>query len=98
MINEDEYSAAYDQVTISGYLTDYDEDKNAVASVIWSEKAAALQATTYDIAADGADYKYSQKIENAWNMAKYYGSKRSPKTSQWIQSPEETTEYSFQEE
>lgn len=89
MIDESLDSEVYDQVTISGYLTDYNEDKNYVASLIWAEKAASLQATTYDVSADQADYKYSQKIENAKEMAKYYASKRSPTTSQWIKSPSE---------
>lgn len=98
MINEDEFSEVYDQATVSGYLTDYDEDKYAAASAIWAEKAATLQADTYNLSADGASYEYHQKIENAWNMARIYASKRSPKTSLWTKSPEETIEYSFQEE
>lgn len=82
-------SGIYDQATVSGYLYDFDEDKNAVASVIWAEKAASLQATSYDLSADGASYSYNQKMENAWYLAKYYGSKRSPTTSLWIKSPDE---------
>lgn len=87
MIDEDDSSTVYTVAVISGYLVDFENDVNAVASEIWSEKAAALQATTYDISADSASYKYSQKIENAWNLAKYYGSKRLPKSSLWTKDP-----------
>lgn len=88
-------SGVYDQATISGYLTDYDEDKNAVASVIWSEKAAALQASTMDFSTEGESYKASQIVQNAWDLAKYYGSKRSPTTSLWIKSPDEDSDYDY---
>lgn len=79
----------YSDVTLSGYLSDYDDDLNAVASVIWMEKVASLQATTYDVSADGASYAHSQKIDNAKELAKFFASKRNPKTSLWIKSPEE---------
>jgi len=80
----------YIDAVLSGYLTDNDNDINAAASEIWMEKAANLQATTYDISADGSFYKHSQKIDNAKELARYYSSKRSPKTSLWIKDPEET--------
>jgi hypothetical protein len=89
MIDEDTYSLVYDRETISGYLTDYDEDKNYVASLIWGEKAASMLATTYDISADGADYKYSQKIENAKELARYYSSKRKATTPLLVKNPVE---------
>lgn len=92
MIDETVASGVYDDATISGYLVDYENDLNAVASVIWMEKAAALQATTYDIDADGASYKHSQKIDNAKELAKYYSSKRKPTSTLWIKDPEEITE------
>jgi hypothetical protein len=88
MINEPT-DEVYSDSDLLGYLVEYDEDLNAVASVIWTEKAAALQATTYDISADGASYTYSQKIENAKELARTFASKRSPTTSLWIKSPEE---------
>ena len=90
MIDETVASGVYDDATISGYLVDYDDDLNAVASIIWMEKAAALQATTYDISADDASYKYSQKIDNAKELARYYSSKRKPTTALLIKDPEET--------
>lgn len=82
----------YSDVTLSGYLVDYDNDLNAVASQIWAEKVAALQSTTYDISADGANYSYSQKIENAKELAKYFASRRTPTSTLWIKDPEETDE------
>jgi hypothetical protein len=97
MVNEPT-DDTYTDATISGYLTDYDEDKNYVASVLWAEKAAALQATTYDISADDASYKYSQKIDNAKELARYYSSKRTPKTSVWTKDPVENTSGLWQED
>lgn len=85
-------SGIYTDAVISGYLTDNDEDKNATAAQIWSEKVASMLATTYDISADDASYKYSQRIDNAKELARYYASKRNPKTSLWIKNPEETDE------
>jgi hypothetical protein len=92
MVDEDSFSEVYDQATISGYLTDFDEDKNAVASVIWMEKAAALQATTYDISADDASYKYSQRIDNAKELARYYASRRTPTATVWTKDPDEDSD------
>ncbi len=88
MINEST-EETYSDVTLSGYLSDYDNDLNTVASVIWIEKVAALQAVTYDISADDASYKHSQKIDNAKELAKYFSSKRKPITSLWVKDPEE---------
>lgn len=85
-------SDVYDDATLSGYITDNNDDVYAAASVIWMEKAATLQATTYDIEADGASYKHSQKIENAMELSRYYASKRSPTTSVWVKDPDETDE------
>lgn len=82
----------YTDVTLSGYLSDFDDDLNAVAAAIWSEKVAGMLVTTYDISADGADYTYSQKIDNAKELARYYSSKRQPKSSLWVKDPEETTD------
>ena len=81
--------AIYTDATLSGYLSETNNDTNAVASEIWSEKAAALQATTYDLSADNASYSYSQKIENALALAKLYASKRLPQSSQWVKDPVE---------
>lgn len=88
----------YSDVTLSGYLDSYNDDLNAVASVIWSEKVASMLATNYDVSADGASYSLSQKIDNAKELARYYSSKRKPTTSLWIKDPEEEDEESFQEE
>lgn len=89
---DDVASGVYSDATLSGYLSDYDDDLNAVAAQVWSEKVASYLVTTYDISADGADYKYSQKIENAKALAKYYSSKRQPTSSLWIKDPDETVE------
>jgi hypothetical protein len=81
--------ATYTDSDLIGYLADYDDDLNYVASLIWGEKAASMLATTYDISADGADYKYSQKIENAKELAKYYSSKRKATTPLLVKNPVE---------
>ena len=79
----------YTDVIISGYLTEFSEDKYAVAGEIWGEKASSLQATMYDFSADTASYKLSQVIDNAEKKAKYYNSKRKPTTSVWTKDPVE---------
>lgn len=81
----------YTDAVLSGYMTDYNNDANAVAGEIWSEKAAILQATALDYSTEGESYKLNQTIENAWYLAKYYNSKRKPTTSLWIKSPDEDT-------
>ncbi|MEP0862684.1 MAG: hypothetical protein HRF52_14725 [Ignavibacterium sp.] len=86
---------AYSDLDIAIYLGKYNNDVNAVASIIWMEKAATLQATAYDVSADGANYALSQKIENAQKLAKYYASKRKPTTSLWVKDPEESDVESF---
>lgn len=89
---------AYSDLDIAIYLGKYNNDINAVAGIIWMEKAATLQATAYDVSADGASYSLSQKIGNAKELARYYSSKRKPTTSLWIKDPVEDEEEVFQEE
>lgn len=88
MINEPT-DTTYSDATLSGYITDASDDLNYAASVLWLEKVAALQDTVYDVSADGADYKYSQKIDNAKEMARLYASKRTPTSTLLIKDPEE---------
>jgi len=54
-------------------------DLNAAAADIWEEKASA-PAQDFDFNADGASYKRSQAYEHAMRQARYFRSKRSPKT------------------
>lgn len=93
MVNEPDdadYTGEYDNVTISGYLTDYDEDLNAVASVIWYEKAAVLQATAMDFSTEGESYRLNQTIENAKKLARDYASQRLITTALMVKFPEDT--------
>lgn len=50
-------------------------DLNAAAAEIWTEKAGAL-AATYDFSADGGDFKRSQAVKQAREMAGFYASRR----------------------
>ncbi len=54
-------------------------DLNAAAADLWEEKAGAL-AADYDFEADGAQYSRSQAYEQSMKQARYYRSRRSPKT------------------
>lgn len=54
-------------------------DLNAAAADIWDEKVAVL-AQDYDFAADGARYSRSRPYEQAKAQARYFRSKRAPKT------------------
>lgn len=80
-------SGIYTDTVISGYLTDYEEDKNAVAGAIWAEKAAALQATMYDFSTEGERYTLSQVIENASYLSKYFNSRRNITSTQMLKAP-----------
>lgn len=88
MVNEPT-DATYSDVTISGYLVEYDEDKNYVAGEIWAEKASAIQSTMYNFSADGASYNLTDVFNNAVNQAKYYNSRRKVKSNLWVKDPEE---------
>ncbi len=54
-------------------------DLNAAAAEVWAEKASVL-SQDFDFKADGADYSRSQAYEQAMKQARYYRSRRSPKT------------------
>jgi hypothetical protein len=54
-------------------------DLNAAAADIWEEKAAVL-AQDYDFNADGGRYSRSQAYEQAMKQARYYRSRRNPRT------------------
>lgn len=54
-------------------------DLNAAAADIWDEKVAIL-TQDYDFAADGASYSRSKAYDQAMAQARYFRSKRSPKT------------------
>ena len=91
-------ATTYSDATISGYLVTASGDMNAVAGEIWSEKASSLQATNYDFTADKSTYHLSQVYEFAVGRAKYYNSRRQPRTSLWVKDPEEPDSFDdFQE-
>lgn len=75
MINEPT-ETIYNDNDLIGYLVENEQDYNAVASVIWYEKAAALQATMYDYGTEGERFTLSQVIENATKLARYFASMR----------------------
>ena len=54
-------------------------DLSAAAAAIWSEKAAALVAN-YDFSADGASYNRSQIYEQTMTQARYWSSRRAPRS------------------
>jgi hypothetical protein len=66
-------------------------DLNAAAADIWDEKAAWL-AGKYDFAADGGTYHRSQAYEQAAKMARYYRSRRHPKTWKLTMEPKVETD------
>jgi len=66
------------QVANDAWVDTY--DLAAAAADIWSEKAAGL-APNFDFSADGASYSRSQAYEQAMKQARYYRSRRSPKTA-----------------
>lgn len=63
-------------------------DLNAAAADIWDEKASAIQ-DEFDFAADGGDYKRSQKYRNAISQAARYRSKSKGKTVMLKKWPKE---------
>jgi hypothetical protein len=75
MINEPD-ETTYNDNDLIGYLVENEQDYNAVASVIWYEKAAALQATMYDYGTEGERFTLSQVIDNALRLAKYFAGKQ----------------------
>jgi len=64
-------------------------DLNAAAADIWDAKAA-LYADKFDFSADGGNYSRSQVYEQMQSRARYYRSRRSPKSVTLIKWPEET--------
>jgi hypothetical protein len=66
-------------------------DLNAAAAEVWDEKAAAL-ASRFDYTADGGSFHRSQAYEHAQGRARYYRSRRSPKTATLVKWPEENAE------
>jgi hypothetical protein len=86
MINEPT-TAIYTDNELIGYLSDAGGDYNAVASVIWMEKAAALQATMYDYSTEGERFTLSQVIDNANNLSKYFNSRRNITSTQMLKAP-----------
>lgn len=65
---------------------DADYDLNASAAEIWGEKAAALSGD-YDVTADGADLKRSQRYEQAKAQARHYAARRKAGSSRVFVSP-----------
>jgi len=66
-------------------------DLIAAAADIWDEKAAAL-AGQFDFNADGAIFQRSQAYKHAAERARYYRSRRSPRTL--VMMPQVDTDYS----
>ena len=54
-------------------------DLNAAAADVWEEKAAVL-AGDYDFSGDGASFKRSQGYEQHMRQARFYRSRRNPRT------------------
>lgn len=54
-------------------------DLNAAAADLWAEKAGIL-AADFDFNADGGQYSRSQAYEQAMKQARYFRSRRAPKT------------------
>lgn len=54
-------------------------DLNAAAADLWTEKAGKL-ADRFDFVADGASYHRSQVYEQAMKQARFYSSRRKPRT------------------
>lgn len=91
--------APYTDAVISGYLTTVSGDMNAVAGEIWAEKASNLVSTMYDFSADNTSYNLSQVVANAVAQAKYFNSKRLPRTSLWVKDPVELdTDWPYDED
>lgn len=66
-------------------------DLNAAAADIWEEKAAGL-AQDYDFKADGASFSRSQAYEQYLKQARYYRSRRAPRTMTQRLEPQRTTD------
>lgn len=66
-------------------------DLNAAAADIWDEKASAL-AAQFDFDADGASFRRSQAYQHAAERARYYRSRRSPRTL--VMMPQSDSDYS----
>lgn len=98
LIAEPSTSGTYTDNVLADYLAADNDDVYAVASEIWQEKAADMIDDTYDVSADGASYKYSQRYENAIRLAQKFASKRKPVTNLWTKDPEEETEIEDEEE
>lgn len=83
MINEPT-ETTYSDNDLIGYLIENEQDYNAVASVIWFEKAAALQATMYDYATEGERFALSQVIKNAQDLGSYFSQRRPIHATQMV--------------
>ena len=66
-------------------------DLNAAAADIWEEKAASL-AQDFDFSSDGARFDRSQAYEQMMRSARYYRSRRSPRTITQRPEPERSTD------
>jgi len=69
-------------------------DLNAAAADVWDEKAAAL-AADYNFSNDAGRFDRSQAFEHAQGRARYYRSRRSPRSVTLRQWPKETTAEEF---
>lgn len=68
-------------------------DLNAAAAAIWTEKAGAA-SHKFDFAADGGTYTRSQMYQQAMQQARFYLSRRNPKTI--ILTPTEARERTYE--
>jgi hypothetical protein len=62
-------------------------DLAAAAADIWDEKAAVV-VQDYDFSADGGSFKRSQVAEQYSGRARYYRSRRAPRTRTMFMSPD----------
>lgn len=84
LVDENGEAPRIPSTTLPGEMEDNEDwtatyDLHAAAAAIWEEKAAG-QSAKYDFSADGGSYQRSQMMQQCLQMARYYASRRSPKT------------------
>lgn len=72
---DEDLSARFDEYSLPvGSSCPKSYDLNAVASLVWDEKAAAL-AANYDFSEEGGSYSRSQAYIHAKKQARYYAAR-----------------------
>lgn len=93
---------AHPLVDSEGFSPDQDNwtatyDINAAAADIWEEKASG-RTKNFDFEADGGSYQRSQSYEMAMKQARYFRSKRAPKTITMESVPKDDDDVTDDEE